>query len=90
MIPAIYPWFWRRFADTHPFKHFSDRYEMRDRTDLLLPGAQAALVAAVRKGLGAVKPLVLVLMGGGVIDTSEVCAPSAPYHGICPWLAWVQ
>ena len=50
----------------------SVEYEMRDRMDLLLPGQQAGLVAAVRKALGATKPLVLVLMGGGVIDTSAV------------------
>jgi beta-glucosidase len=50
----------------------SVEYEMRDRTDLLLPGEQAGLVAAVRKALGPTKPLVLVLMGGGVIDTAPV------------------
>eukprot|EP01051_Picozoa_sp_SAG22_P011692 SAG22_NODE_1148_length_5359_cov_2.946958_6_plen_59_part_00 len=47
---------------------------MRDRTDLLLPGQQAGLVSAVRAGLGPAKPLVLVLMGGGVIDTAPVAA----------------
>ena len=47
-------------------------YEMRDRTDLLLPGVQAGLVSAVRTALGSHKPLVLVLMGGGVIDTAPV------------------
>ena len=46
--------------------------EMRDRTDLLLPGAQAGLVRAVRKALGPSKPLILVLMGGGVIDTEPI------------------
>ena len=30
------------------------------------------MLAAVRKALGPSKPLVLVLMGGGVIDTSAV------------------
>lgn len=50
----------------------SVEYEMRDRTDLLLPGVQAGLVEAVRKSLGPSKPLVLVLMGGGVIDTAPI------------------
>ena len=50
----------------------SVEYEMRDRTDLLLPGAQAGLVRAVRKALGPSKPLILVLMGGGVIDTEPI------------------
>jgi beta-D-xylosidase 4 len=50
----------------------SVEYEMRDRTDLLLPGVQAGLVEAVRKAMGPSKPLVLVLMGGGVIDTAPV------------------
>jgi hypothetical protein len=45
---------------------------MRDRTELLLPGGQAALVLAVRAAMGGAKPLILALMGGGVIDTSAV------------------
>ena len=48
------------------------RYEMRDRTDLLLPGSQAELVQAVRSAMGPAKPLIVALMGGGVIDTSAV------------------
>ena len=42
---------------------------MRDRTNLLLPGVQPALVAAVVKA-AAGKPVVLVLMTGGVVDVS--------------------
>lgn len=50
----------------------SIEYEMRDRTDLLLPGVQAELVRAVRTAMGTEKPLVVALMGGGVIDTSSI------------------
>ena len=50
----------------------SVEYEMRDRTDLLLPGAQADLVKAVRAAMGPGPPLILALMGGGVMDTSEL------------------
>ena len=50
----------------------SVEYEMKDRTDLLLPGAQAGLVKACRDAMGPTKPLIVVLMGGGVIDTSPV------------------
>ena len=51
----------------------SIEYEMRDRTNLLLPGSQPALVAAVKKAAGN-KPVVLVLMTGGVLDVTEQLA----------------
>jgi hypothetical protein len=54
----------------------SIEYEMRDRTNLLLPGVQPALVAAVVKAAAAEqKPVVLVIMAGGVVDvTPELTA----------------
>ena len=56
------------------------RYEMRDRTNLLLPGVQPALVAAVVKA-AAGKPVVLVLMTGGVVDVSAFVVFFLPEHG---------
>lgn len=50
----------------------SVEYEMRDRSDLLLPGVQSAFVKAVRSSMGPEVPLILALMGGGVMDTSEL------------------
>jgi len=50
----------------------SIEYEMKDRTNLLLPGVQAELIANVKEAAGD-KPVILVIMSGGVIDfTSQL------------------
>lgn len=46
---------------------------MRDRTSLLLPGVQPELVAAVATAAGD-KPVVLVVMSGGVVDVTPQLA----------------
>ena len=51
----------------------SIEYEMRDRTSLLLPGVQPDLVAAI-VAAAPDKPVVLVVMSGGVVDVTPQLA----------------
>jgi len=49
--------------------------ESADRSDLSLPGLQAALAAAMRAAAPAGAPIVCVLFGGGAVDVSNVTGP---------------